>query len=140
MAADNKLNNLMGVSMDKIKQMVDVDTIIGDPMQIGETVLIPVSKISYGFAAGGSDLPTKSPKDVFGGGSGAGISITPVAFIAVHEADVQVLPIVSKPDSSDRILNMVPELIDKITDLFKKDKDEDKNSKKQVSDEGKEIL
>ena len=84
MDKETKVENLMGVSIDKIKQMVDVSTVVGDPIPLsGGTTLIPVSKVSYGFASGGSDLPTKGEKDLFGGGGGAGINITPIAFIAV---------------------------------------------------------
>ena len=77
MDKETKVENLMGVSIDKIKQMVDVSTVVGDPIPLsGGTTLIPVSKVSYGFASGGSDLPTKGEKDLFGGGGGAGINIT----------------------------------------------------------------
>ncbi len=114
--------------MDKIKEMVDVDTVIGQTITTPDgTLLIPVSKISYGFASGGSNLPSKTAAELFGGGSGAGINITPVAFIVVSNGSVQVLPIVSKPDSSDKVVNLVPEMFDKITALFhKKDKAADK--------------
>lgn len=88
MDKETKVENLMGVSIDKIKQMVDVSTVVGDPIPLsGGTTLIPVSKVSYGFASGGSDLPTKGEKDLFGGGGGAGINITPIAFIAVSNGD-----------------------------------------------------
>ena len=82
-----------------------------------------MSRVSYGFASGGSNIPSKSSTELFGGGSGAGINITPVAFIVISNGNVQVLPIVSKPDSSDKVINLVPEMFDKITALFKKKKD-----------------
>lgn len=122
--ADNNLQGLMGVSMEKIKEMVDVNTVVGDPIQTPDgTVLIPVSKISYGFAAGGSNIPSKTQAELFGGGSGAGINITPIAFIAVNDSGVQVLPIVSKPDTGDKMVNLVPEMFDKVTSLFNKKKE-----------------
>lgn len=72
--------------------MVDVETIIGDPITVGTDVtIIPISKVSYGFASGGSDLPAKVPKDLFGGGTGAGISIQPVGFLVVQNGDVRLL-------------------------------------------------
>lgn len=94
----------------RLSRWVDVNTIIrGDPITVpGGTVLIPVSKVAYGFAAGGSDWPSKSNAALFGGGSGAGINITPIAFIVVREDEVRMLHVVSKPDSGDKIANMVP--------------------------------
>ena len=122
--AENNLQGILGVSMDKIREMVDVNTIVGEAIHTPDGVtLIPVSRVSYGFAAGGSNIPSKSQSELFGGGSGAGINITPVAFIVIHEGNVQVIPIVSKPDSGDKIVNLVPELFDKITALFRKKKD-----------------
>ncbi|MCI8554243.1 MAG: sporulation protein YtfJ [Clostridiales bacterium] len=119
MADKNDVQGLLGVSMEKIKQMVDVNTIIGDPITaLPGTVLIPVSKVSYGFAAGGSDWPSKQNTALFGGGSGAGINITPIAFIVIREDDVRLLHVVAKPDSGDKIANLVPELVDKIASLF----------------------
>ena len=70
----SKISELMGISMEKIREMGDVRTVIGDPIQAGDTTIIPVSKVSYGFASGGSDLPAKeNPKELFGGGAGAGV-------------------------------------------------------------------
>lgn len=120
----NNLQGLLGVSMEKIREMVDVNTVIGQAITMADgTTLIPVSKVSYGFASGGSDLPTKSQNELFGGGSGAGINITPIAFIVVSPQGVQVLPIISKPDTNDKMVNLVPEMFDKITALFQKKKD-----------------
>ena len=81
--SDNQVNNLLGVTMDKIKQMVDVNTVIGDPVTTPDgTTVIPVSRVSYGFASGGSDLPSKAQPSagLFAGGSGAGITISPVSY------------------------------------------------------------
>lgn len=117
------VQGLLGVSMEKIREMVDVNTVIGDPISLPDgTVLIPVSKVSYGFAAGGSDLPSKTQTALFGGGSGAGIHITPIAFLVVANGDVRMMPMVSKPDSNDKLVSMVPDLVDKVTGLFNKKK------------------
>ena len=122
--AENNLQGILGVSMDKIREMVDVNTVIGEAIHTPDgTTLIPVSKVSYGFASGGSNIPSKTANELFGGGSGAGINITPVAFIVIINGGVQVLPIVSKPDSGDKVVNLVPEMFDKITALFNKKKD-----------------
>lgn len=130
------MQGLLGVSMDKIKEMVDVNTVIGETIHTPDgTMLIPVSKVSYGFASGGSNLPSKSQSELFGGGSGAGINITPVAFIVVSASGVQVLPIVSKPDSSDKIVTLVPEMFDKITALFQKKKKKEDGSETAAEDQ-----
>lgn len=120
---EGKVQNLLGVSMEKIKEMIDVNTVVGEPIVLSEDItLIPVSKISCGFAGGGSDLPSKTPSaELFGGGTGVGVNITPVAFIVVDKGNVRMLPVVAKPDSNDRLVNMIPEVVDKVTDLFKKD-------------------
>ena len=124
MSEHHPISDLMTETMSKIKEMVDVNTVVGDPIQTPDgTVLIPVSKISYGFAAGGSNIPSKTQAELFGGGSGAGINITPIAFIAVNDGGVQVLPIVSKPDTGDKMVNLVPEMFDKVTSLFNKKKE-----------------
>lgn len=123
---DKSVEGVLGVSMEKIRDMVDVRTVIGEPISVDGVTLIPVSKVTYGFAGGGSDLPTKAPSEKFGGGSGAGVSITPIAFLSVANGEVKVLPIVSKPASSDAVIGMLPELVNKVTDAFGKKKDTDK--------------
>ena len=85
--SENQVNNLLDVTMDKIKQMVDVNTVIGSPVTTPDgTTVIPVSRVSYGFASGGSDLPSKTQPaaGLFAGGSGAGITISPIAFLTIH--------------------------------------------------------
>ncbi len=122
--ASKNVEGLMGVSVDKIRAMVDADTVIGTPMTLEDgTTLIPVSKISYGFASGGSDLPSKSTADLFGGGAGAGVNITPVAFLTVKDGKINVLPIVAKPDTADRVVSMIPDVADKLFNKNKKTED-----------------
>ncbi len=123
---DHPINGLMDTTMDKIKQMVDVNTIIGDPITSPDgTIIIPVSKVSYGFASGGSDFPTKKDnKDCFGGGSGAGVTIQPVAFLTVYRGEVKLIPVDKYDGAADRVVGMVPELVDKVSALFKRDKKE----------------
>ncbi len=121
---DNKVQDLMGVSIDKIREMVDVSTVIGDPMTLADGItLIPVSRVSYGFATGGSDLPTKGTQELFGGGGGAGINITPIAFLVVNDGNVRVLPMVAVPDTLNQVANMVPDVVGKISDLIAKGKE-----------------
>ena len=112
--ANHNVEGLMSVSVDKIRGMVDADTIVGTPIKLEDgTTLLPVSKVSYGFASGGSDLPSKTSAELFGGGAGAGINITPVAFLMFKDGAVNVLPISDKPSSVDRMVSMVPEMVDK---------------------------
>ena len=116
----NNVEGLMGVSVEKIRELVDANTVVGTPIAMPDGVtLIPVSKVSYGFASGGSDLPSKSTAGLFGGGAGAGINITPVAFISIREGQVNILPVVSKPDTMDRVVSMVPDVVDKLSDKFR---------------------
>lgn len=122
---NNNVEGLMGVSVEKIRELVDANTVVGTPIVLGDGVtLIPVSKISYGFASGGSDLPSKSSSDLFGGGAGAGIHITPVAFLSIKGGEVNLLPVVAKPDTVDRLVSLVPDAVNKISDLAKKKKED----------------
>lgn len=122
-AMEHPIGNLMNITMEKIKEMVDVNTIVGDPITAADgTLIIPVSKVSYGFASGGSDLPTKKEsKDCFGGGSGAGVTIQPIAFLTVYQGNVRLIS-VGGGDGMDKILGMVPDVVDKVKSFFKKDK------------------
>ena len=125
MAEQHPINGLMGTSMEKIRELVDVNTIIGDPITSPDgTIIIPVSKVSFGFVAGGSDLPTK-------GGSGAGITINPQAFIVVkRDGDVKMLELGATGNSAiDGIISGVPDLISKIKAIFSKDGEEESEEK-----------
>lgn len=132
--AENKqhpIGDLMSTTMQKIREMVDVNTIIGTPIQAGEVTIIPVSKVSFGFASGGSDFTTKSQKpeadNSFGGASGAGVNIMPIAFVIVKGDVVRLMPIAPPPGTTaDRIIEMVPEVIDKVTGFI-----EDQQKKKE---------
>ncbi|MDO4748484.1 MAG: GerW family sporulation protein [Eubacteriales bacterium] len=122
--SDHPINSLMETTMKKIKEMTDVNTIIGDPITTPDgTTIIPISKVSYGFASGGSDLPTKRDnKDCFGGGSGAGVTITPVAFLTIMKGEIKLISIEKYDGAVDRIVGMIPDFMDKVHGYFKKDK------------------
>ena len=124
--SENNLQGIMNITMEKLRAMVDADTIIGTPIAVGDITLIPVSKISFGVASGGSDFPSKTNKDLFGGGGGAGVTVNPVAFICVNGENVHMMPIYSQMDTIDKAINMAPELIDKVKSLF--DKKENKST------------
>ena len=133
--SDHPINGLMDTTLEKIKSMVDVNTVIGDPIVTPDgTTIIPVSKIIYGFASGGSECASKhqTNSNLFGGGGGAGVTINPVAFIAISHGDVKLLNIAN--DTNQKAIALVPELFDKIVDLIKKDKSKDKKETK--DDEG----
>ena len=122
---NSNVEGLMGVSVEKIREMVDANTVIGTPMTLADgTTIIPVSKVSYGFASGGSDLPSKTRNDMFGGGAGAGLNIMPVAFLTIKGGDINILPVVSQPDTLDRLVSLIPEAVGKIADLIKKNKED----------------
>lgn len=123
---EHPIGSLMDTTMEKIKEMIDVNTIIGEPITSPDgTLIIPVSKVSYGFAAGGSDLPTKKEnKDCFGGGSGAGVTIQPVAFLTVYQGDVRLVSVDRDEGTADKLVNMIPDVLKKVKGVFKKDKSE----------------
>ena len=123
---EHPIGSLMDTTMEKIKEMIDVNTIIGEPITSPDgTLIIPVSKVSYGFAAGGSDLPTKKEnKDCFGGDSGAGVTIQPVAFLTVYQGDVRLVSVDREEGTADKLVNMIPDVLKKVKGVFKKDKSE----------------
>lgn len=119
--AEHNVQGLLSTTMSKIKEMIDVNTVIGDPIVITEDLtIIPISRVALGFGTGGSDLPSKSEKELFSGGSGAGMTITPIAFLVAKNNEVKILQMKTDNNTADKIVNAVPEVIDKITDLFKK--------------------
>ena len=135
--SDNQVNRLLGVTMEKIKDMVDADTVIGSPVTSPDgTVIIPISRISYGFASGGSDLPSKAQPatGLFAGGAGAGITVSPIAFLAISNGNVRVLQIEPYFSPIDRALEKVPQVIDQLTSFFKKGNQEEAPTEKAVEE------
>ena len=125
--AEHPIQGLMGVTMDKIREMVDSNTIIGNPITTEDgTTILPVSKVTFGFASGGSDFNGKSPanKDLFGGGSGAGVSVTPVAFLIIQNGNVRTVQLANPNNTVERALNMLPELVDKLSAMMNSKKAE----------------
>lgn len=127
---NTKLENVMETSLKNVKSMLDANTTIGDPITTPNgTVILPVSKISVGFAAGGSDFAKKDqPKLCFGGGSGAGVTIKPVSFLVISPSGaVNVLPVDQGTLSPvEKLIDMAPGVIEQVKDLFsKKDEDEE---------------
>ena len=120
------LNDLMRATMEKIHEMVDTNTIVGQPITTPDGVtLIPISKVSFGFGSGGADYGKVQPKD-FGGAAGAGVKIDPVAFLVIKEGTTRVLPVaVPAFTTLDRVVEMVPDLMDKVEKYFDKKKEEE---------------
>lgn len=124
------ISDMMGTTMEKIRSLVDVNTVVGEPITTPDGVtIIPVSRVNFGFGSGGSDYITKtaaaSGQTPFGGGGGAGVTIQPVCFLVVKGESVRMLPVAEPASSSlDRIIELMPELIDKISDYLKKKKEE----------------
>ena len=122
--AEHPIQGLMNVTMDKIRQMADSNTIIGKPIKTDDgTTILPVSRISFGFASAGTDFDGKNAanKDLFGGGSGAGVNIQPVAFLVVKDGCVRTIQLSDTSNTIDRALTMLPELVDKLAALIKRD-------------------
>lgn len=123
---ETPVNKIMENTLEKMRQMVDTSTIIGDPIVTGDTTLVPVSKVSYGFTSGGTDLPSKSNAELFGGGGGGGITIQPVAFIVIEKGSkCRMMQINNYTSSADRAIAMIPELVDRVTELLKSEKAEE---------------
>lgn len=124
------LPDMMGSSMAKIKEMIDANTVIGDALQTPEGVTIfPVSKIKMGYAGGGSDFAPKgypsNKSNAFGGGSGASVSVTPIAFLIIKGESVRLLPVAEPASGSlERLVEMLPDLIDQLKPLVKKKESE----------------
>lgn len=118
---DNKLNSMMSTAMEKVREMVDTNTIVGQPITTPDGVtLIPISKVSFGFGGGGGDYG-KNAKDGFGGGSAAGVKIDPVAFLVIKDGITRVMPVSVPPTSTmERVVEMVPEIMDKVEKHFDK--------------------
>lgn len=111
-------------TIEKVKDLVNVSTIIGEPIKVDNGVtIIPVSKVTYGFASGGSDFPSKSNQNIFGGGGGAGVTITPVAFLVIDAyGNVDIKHITAFDNAAERVVSLVPEMFDKVSGAINKNK------------------
>ena len=121
--SDNKIQAILDTTMDKLKAMVNADVITGEPIVVDGMTLIPVSKVAYGIATGGSDFATKNQKGLFGGGSGAGVTVSPIAFMVIKDGNVKMIPIYNELTTLEKAVNMAPEIIDKAKEIFSKDKE-----------------
>ena len=139
--ANHPIEGLMDTAMSNIKAMVDVNTIVGNPVTTPDnTVIIPISTVSFGFAAGGSEFAPKkgtvcdqSQSSMFGGGSGGGANVKPIAFLVVSNGNVRLLPVGGSTSTADKIIDIVPEMFDKLNGVIS-----DMKNKKNSSDSANE--
>lgn len=123
------INDLMSATMEKIRGMMDANTVIGKPIEAGGVTVIPVSKISIGYASGGSDFAQKNQKqgkdNAFGGGAGMGVTITPVSFLVIRDGNVRTVSVEPPEESAvERVIEKVPEMVDKVGDIIQGKKTE----------------
>jgi sporulation protein YtfJ len=134
---EHTIQGLMKTAMENIKEMVDVNTIVGDPVQTPDgSVILPISKVGFGFAAGGSEFLGEAEQDQnnkndanhasvslpFGGGSGGGVSITPIAFLVVSSTGVKVVPLDNQTHLYERLIDSAPQVFDKIQSMLRGNK------------------
>ena len=119
--AEHALNDVMKTTMEKLRSMIDVNTIIGDSITTSDgTTIIPISKVSFGFASGGSDFDSKKDSVNFGGGSGAGVTIHPEAFLVVKDGNVRLIPMAAAPSTTvDRLVELLPGVMDRVEGYIK---------------------
>ena len=121
---NHPLSEMLGDTMSKIREMIDVNTVVGEPITTPDGVtIVPVTKVSIGYGGGGSDFVTKNypagRDNAFGGGAGAGVTITPVAFLVIRGENVRMLPIAEPASTSvDRLIELLPDLLDKADDFL----------------------
>jgi len=129
---DHPIQGMLGTSMEKLREMIDVNTIIGEAIKVEDGVtIIPISKVTYGFGSGGSNFPSSSPKDMFGGGVGAGATVQPLAFLVIKGEDVEMIQINNNSSTSAdaRETVVIPDLFDKIRSLISKKQEEEETQK-----------
>lgn len=115
------ISDLLSISMNSLNQMIGANTIIGTPLNYNNIIIIPVSRVHLGFVSGGSDIKPNSNKEdpLFGGGTGGGLSINPIAFLVINDKDVNLVSIDSNTHVMDNIIELIPKLMDKAKCLFK---------------------
>ena len=120
------VEKVLGNAIDGLKKMIDVDSVIGNPIKINDaTTIIPVSKVSMGFVSGGSNFDkAQANTDNFGGGAGGGVKISPVAFLVNTDGNVRLVSVSESPDQMDKVFTKIPEVIDQISGLINKNKTE----------------
>lgn len=145
--SEHPIEGLMLTAMNSISEMIDVNTIIGEPIEtLNNITIIPISKVGFGFAAGGSEFKPeaineynrkdKNSEEIqyklpFGGGSGAGVSISPIAFLVIRQENVKLIP-VAHNSALDKLLDFVPDLMEKVNEMLNKQMEEKKQEEKEL--------
>jgi sporulation protein YtfJ len=134
MEQKNPINEILNTTLQNLRGLADVNMVTGNPIAAGDgIVIIPVSKVSFGYGLGGTDIPTDKQNSPFGGGSGGGVSIEPLGFIVVNKDKVELLQLYTVDNTTaDRVVGMVPEMVDKISALFKKSPADSAKSKEET--------
>ena len=110
------LPNMLQDTISKIREMMSVNDVVGEPIVVGDVTIIPISKVSVGFGGGGADNAKAANKDAFGGGMGGGVKVQPICFLVVKDGNVRMMPVpIPANSTADRILEMVPDTLDKIS-------------------------
>ncbi len=116
---ENKVESVLNGAMDGLKNLVDVDTVIGDPIKVNDEVtLIPISKVTCGFASGGSGFGSNPQNEHFGGGAGGCVKVSPVCFLVVKGDNIRMLPVSDSMSGVDKLVDLIPEMVDKISGLI----------------------
>ena len=116
--SEHSINGMLNVTLQRIRELVDTNTIIGEAITTEDgTMILPVSRITYGFVSGGTDMGPKTAKDMFGGAAGAGATVSPVAFLVISNGKVRLIQLADKNNSVDRIIGMMPDVVDKIQEI-----------------------
>lgn len=123
------ISDLMSTTMEKIRDMMDANTVVGKPIEAGGVTVVPVCKISIGYGSGGSDFAQKNQKpenpNAFGGGAGMGVNITPVSFLVINNGNVRVVSVEAPATTAvERVIDMVPDVVDKVGNVVSKKKAE----------------
>lgn len=116
----NPISDILQSSLNSLRDIVDVNTVIGEAVKVSDDItIIPVSKVSFGYGGGGSGYPTKKEtKDTFGGATGAGATVEPIAFLVIQNGNVKLLQISTSKNTADKVVNLVPEVIDKVSGII----------------------
>ena len=110
------LPNMLQDTISKIRDMMSVNDVVGEPIVVGDVTIVPISKVSVGFGGGGADNAKAANKDAFGGGMGGGVKVQPICFLVVKDGNVRMMPVpVPANSTADRLLEMVPDTLDKIS-------------------------
>ncbi len=124
--AERNISEVMNSTIEKIKTMIDADTIIGEQIVVDGVTIIPISKMSFGYASGATDFAGKdNGSKVFAGGGGAGATITPIGFLAVKNGNVKMISIDANETAMGKAIDMIPDAVQLVKDLFKKKNTED---------------